>query len=791
MKISERWLRELINPCIDTNTLIEQMIMIGLEVNNLEPVKNLFSGVLLGKVVECRQHPNVFIFKILKVDIGKHKLFNIVCNYQECNVDEIVAVAIPGTILPGNKKVDIYKCYGELSEGIICSFSELGLGENKEMISFPHDTPVGMSLENFLNFPDNILDINVLPNRADCSSVMGMAREISVINSLSVSTPKFKLITPTIDDRIPISIQYPPDCPRYIGRVIKKINVNTITPLWMREKLRRSGINSVNIINDILNYILIELGQPIQIIDLSDVKDGIFIRKAQDKESLWLSNGNRISLSSDTLVMSNKISVLSIAGILNINKINHLTKDILVSIAFFPPLLIQNEVNKYKLHTDISYYYGRGVDPSLQYYAIERATSLLVSICGGYVGQIMDHTNAEFLPKLTPLHLRKSKLDKLIGYSIPNEKVNYILTSLGYKVTNINDGWKVITPSWRFDVDIEEDLVEDIIRIYGYDQIPIIPLHYNKESFVEKKTKFSLDRVKTLLVDRSYQEIISYSFVNPQIQQILYPSHIPLSLINPITIEMSVMRISLWTGLLCTVIYNQHRQYRQIRLFESGLCFSYQKANLQINQHFMLAGVISGFRFSDHWDVNREDIDFYDAKGDVESIFELMGKLDNIKFKRQINSALHPGKSAAIYFDQELIGFIGVIHPEIKKKLNLTGNCVLFELFWEKINKYDKPLINNLSKFPSNRRDISIIVSDEINAADIIDTCKEVIGNKLVNIKLFDIFKGNSIEKGYKSLSISLILQASNYTMEEKEINSIIRNCNINLQHKFGAYLRN
>lgn len=794
MEFSEFWLREWVNPAIDSKTLADQITMVGLAVDAIYPVAGFCSGVIIGQIVECWQHPNVHKLWMTKVNIGKKHTLNIICDAPNCRADLRVAVAPVNALLPGNLRIKANEIHGVSSEGKLCSFSELEISnDHSGIIELPVDAPIGSDIRDYLQLDDNIINISVTSNRADCLSLLGIAREVAVVNRLPLQKLRIEPVVPAINDTLSIYVDVPNACPCYLVRVVKNIDISLNTPFLMKEKLRRCGICPTGTIVDIINYILLELGQPIHIFDLNNIDGIIHVRLAHHGEVLNMLDGSQIILSSDTLVIADQRKALTIAGIFGSthSNITPYTCDIMLGCAFFNQSAI-GCAPCYNLHTSSFYRYERCVDHALQQIAIERATTLLIAIYGGQPGPVVNVTNVEALPQPKIINLRRAKLDKLVGYAISDYDINDIFTRLGCQVTQTKDCWQVMAPSWRFDITIEEDLVEEIIRIYGYDTIPKIPIHTNLKISNHRQTVVPLSRVKNLLVDRGYQEVITYSFINHKIQELLYPEQSPLLLPSPISVEMSAMRLSLWTGLLNTVVYNQNRQQQRIRLFESGLCFvPHSTANLGVRQNLMIAGVITGPRFNEHWDLVCHSVDFYDVKGDLEAILELVGKLDDTEFKAHANSALHPGQSAAIYLKDEIIGLIGVIHPLLEEKLNLHSRTMVFELYWEKFVEYKVPKFNNISPFPVNRRDIAIVVAEDIPAVDIIAECKKVGSHQLISINLFDVYRGKGIAEGFKSLAFSLILQDAAYTLTEKEINTIVARCVTALKHRFKASLRN
>lgn len=794
MKFSELWLREWVNPALDSVALSDQITMAGLEVDGMEPVAGAFHGVVVGEVVECGQHPNADKLRVTKINIGGGRLLDIVCGAPNCRQGLKVAVATVGAVLPGDFKIKAAKLRGEPSEGMLCSFAELGITDDHSgIIELPADAPVGTDIRRYLQLDDNTIEISVTPNRADCLGIMGIARDIAVVNGLPLTAPEIQPVTATLADTLPIRVEATKACPRYLGRVIKGINVKAATPLWMREKLRRCGIRSIDPVVDITNYILLELGQPMHAFDLDRIDGGIVVRMAAEGETLTLLDGTQATLNSDTLVIADHHKALAMGGIFGgaHSGVNEETANVLFECAFFAPLAITGRARRHGLHTDASHRYERGVDPTLQYKAMERATQLLLTICGGEAGPLIDQTDASQLPTQATIVLRREKLDRLIGHVIADQQVTDILMRLGCEVTAGKGEWHAVAPTWRFDIAIEEDLVEEVARVYGYNNIPDVPVQASLIMTQHREANLSLKRAKTLLVDKGYQEAITYSFVDPKLQQLLHPGKEALILPSPISSDMSAMRLSLWTGLLGAVVYNQNRQQGRVRLFESGLRFVPDaQADLGIRQDVMLAGVISGNRYEEHWDLARQTVDFYDLKGDLESLLDLTGKLDEVTFQAETHPALHPGQSAAIYLQDERIGFIGVVHPELESKLDLNGRTLVFELLWNKVADRVLPDAREISRFPANRRDIAVVVAEEVPAADIIDECKKVGVNQIVGVNLFDVYRGKGVNEGEKSLAISLILQDTSRTLEEEEIAATVAKCVAALKERFQATLR-
>ncbi|AKC60519.1 phenylalanine--tRNA ligase subunit beta [Blochmannia endosymbiont of Camponotus (Colobopsis) obliquus] len=795
MKVSESWLREWIGSDLNIKELTESLTMSGLKVNSLHPAANYFDGVIIGNIIACRQH---FIYNdlwIIKVNIGDDNPLNIVCSATNCTTHLKVVVAKSGATITGKKKIKTIEVHGYRSEGMLCSFKELGiLNSGSDIIILPDDAPIGLDFRDYLKFDDNVIDISIPFNRGDCLGLLGIARDITIINKLLLQKPQIHSIQPIINDILPIHVSEPNACPCYLGRIIKNIDNTISIPLWMKERLRRSGICFINPIMDIINYVSLELGYPINAFDLNKISGSVFVRLAKQGESLQLLNNTKINIQTDTLVIADQKQPLAIAGIVNGTNsiVDKSTCSILLECAFFSSSILIGKAKRYGLSNALSYRYERGIDPTLTKKVMERITFFLVKICGAYPGPILNVTNLNMLPKLNMIILHKSKLNKLIGHFISNDEINNILTRIGCKVTQITKDWRISIPYWRYDLKLEEDLIEEIIRIYGYDKLPMSSIYSTLKTININKKQFSLLRIKNLLVDRGYQEVITYSFVNPIIQNLLFPQKKSLKIANPTSIEMSVMRLSLWSSLISTIIYNQNRQQQRMKLFESGMVFFSDKNEpWKIGQHFMLSGIITGMRYEEYWDhKNHYFMDFYDIKGDVEAILNMTNKINKIEFKVTTNTALHPGQSAGIYLKNECIGFLGLIHPILEKQLNLNSHTLVFEIFWEKISKTNVSKIFNVTRFPINRRDINIIVAEEIAGGDVINECKIILKQELINIKLLDVYRGNNISKGFKSLTISLFLYNDYHTLTEIETNEIIVKCIQKLRKKFQASLK-
>ena len=810
MKFSESWLREWVNPALSSDELAHQITMAGLEVDGVDPVAGEFSGVVIGEVVECGPHPDADKLQVTKISLGdyssatveKGELIDIVCGAKNCRKGLKVAVATVGAVLPGDFKIKKAKLRGVPSFGMLCSESEIGLADDSAgIMELAADAPVGTCVREYLDLNDVTIDVDLTANRGDCLGLKGLAREVGVLNSLAVTEPTITAVVPTIDDALTINVEANEACPRYLGRVIKGINPSATTPLWMVEKLRRCGTRAIDPVVDVTNYVLLELGHPMHAFDLAKLDGGvnakITVRFANKEEKLTLLDEKEVTLKEGTLVIADEKKALAMAGIFGglESGVTTNTTDIFLESAFFAPLAILGKARQYGLHTDSSHRYERGIDPTLQFDAIERATELLLEIVGGQAGPVVEAKSDADIPQTKEVSLRREKLDGRIGHHIGDEQVSEILTRLGFTVSTTGEGvakvWQVIVPAYRFDIKIEVDLIEEVARIFGYNNIPNIAPKAALKMCEKKEAKLSLINLKQVLVNRDYQEAITYSFVDPKVQALLHPDQAVMTLPHPISSEMSVMRLSLWTGLLQSMVYNQNRQQGRVRLFEAGLRFvPDESAENGVRQQNMLAGVISGLRIDEHWSMEKAATDFYDIKGDVEALLALTCDAQGYEFSKAEVDALHPGQTAQITKNGVLVGHVGTLHPELERKLGLNGRTLIFELLLSEVLVQKIPEASDISRFPANRRDLAIVVKEEVDAKKVLQLIEKVGGNYLIDLNLFDVYQGQGIEEGYKSLAIALVLQDTSKTLEEKDITDVIDRVVETLKTELNASLR-
>ncbi len=790
MQISEAWLREYVNPEISTEQLVEQLTMAGLEIDSVTPAAAIFSGVVIGEVLSMQQHPDADRLRVCRVAVGEAEPLQIVCGASNVRVGLKIPAALIGAVLPGDFKIKKSKLRGEESFGMLCSEKELGLAADANgLMELADNAPVGTDIRDYLSLNDNIIEVDLTPNRADCLSVEGVARELAILNKLDWSVLQIETSTITHSDTVSVSVETPESCPRYLGRLLKGINAKAETPLWMRERLRRSGVRSLNAVVDVTNYVLIELGQPLHAFDAAKLTGNINVRISKADESITLLNGQTIKLDTETLIIADDKRALALAGVMggSDSAVTNETQDVFLECAFFTPKSIAGKARKFGLHTDSSHRFERGVDPNLQHRAIERATQLIIEIAGGSIGPITELTTEATLPTRPSVLLRRIRLEKTLGIVLENDQVVDIFQRLGMAVQTQADGWSVTPPGFRFDIVIEADLIEEVARIFGYNNIPNSSLLMRTELGKAPETVLNLDRVKDLLVDRGYQEAITYSFVDEEIQQAVAPADELIRLKNPISSDLSVMRTTLWCGLLKAALHNTHRQHHRVRFFESGLRFINKDGAMQ--QQKMFAGLTLGSAYSEQWGVASRKIDFFDVKADVQALFDLAE--GEVQFVASQHSALHPGQTAEILSLQgEKIGWLGMLHPTLEKQLGFDTQVFLFELDLDLMLNKPLPTFKPLSKYPSVRRDIALIVKEEVCISEIINCIKGCAEQALQDIVIFDIYRGKGVEEGSKSVAVSLILQDFSQTLTDSQIDAIFSALLDNLTTTINAKLR-
>lgn len=791
MKISENWLRTWVNPAIDSDTLSDQLTMLGLEVDELAPVAKPFTGVVVGEVLTVEQHSDADRLRVTTVNIGSGEPLQIVCGAPNVRAGMKAPVATIGAILPGDFKIKKGKLRGVESQGMLCGASEIDLEDKIDgLLELPDDAPVGVNIREYLKLDDNVIDISITPNRGDCFSIRGIAREVAVINQLQMNEPEIKSVDATITDEKKVVINTD-GAPRYLGRVIKNVNVKAATPEWMEQALARSGIRTHSILVDVTNYVLMELGQPMHAFDLAKIEGTVHVRQAKSQEKLQLLNDQEVELQEDVMVIADDQKALAIAGIMGglASSVTDDTTDIFLESAFFAPLAIAGRARRFGLHTDSSQRYERGVDFELPLIAMNRASQLIQELAGGEFGPITVAEKSDLLPKREAIELKQAQVDQLLGYKVAAEFITDALTRLGCEVTvQANGEWSVVPPSHRYDMAIYQDLIEEVARIDGYDNIQI-SLPSMDVQLAKYQDRFEIAQLRQTVVTLGYQEAISFSFADAKLEKQLNPQVSPLMLANPISSDLAAMRSTLLSSLIPCVQYNLNRQQSRVRFFELGLRFDYQNANSiqDLKQIPTLALVAVGSREPESWHAKPQPMDFFDFKGEVEEILAA-GRV-KVEYVRSERPWLHPGQSAEILVDGQSIGYLGRLHPSLENELDLSTTWVA-ELDQAAVLQSYVSNFTELSRFPSVRRDIALLISDNINVRDIQQLIEKTGGELLDSTWLFDVYTGQGVEEGKRSLAFALLWQHPSRTLEDAEIKSGMDNIIQVLENTYQATLR-
>jgi phenylalanyl-tRNA synthetase beta chain len=791
MKFSEQWLRTWVNPDVSRDELVARLSMTGLEVDSVTPAAGEFSGVVVGEILSAEQHPDADKLRVCRVSNGSEE-FQVVCGAPNARAGIKIPFAMVGAVLGEDFKIKKAKLRGVESFGMLCSAAELQISEDHDgLYELPQDAPVGQSVREYLGLDDAIIEVDLTPNRGDCLSIAGLAREVGANYGAAVTRAEVAPVAAVHDDVRPVELVAAEACPRYLGRVIRNVDLSRATPLWMVERLRRSDIRSIDAVVDITNYVMLELGQPMHAFDLAEIKGGIRVRLAEEGEKLVLLDGQEISLRADTLVIADHERPLAMAGIMGgeHSGVSENTRDLFLESAFFDTIAIAGKARGYSLHTDSSHRFERGVDWQLQREAMERATALILEIVGGEPGPIVEAAEQGALPTLKQITLRNERITQMLGMQMSEADVVGYLKGLGLGVSAQAEGqWQVDVPSHRFDISIEVDLIEELARLYGYNRLPVSAPTAALTLAGKPETRGELPALRRLLVARGYHEAITYSFIEPGLSKQFEPQVEPLALANPISSDMAVMRPSLWPGLSKAVQYNQNRQQGRVRLFESGQRFIPAAEGLQ--QEVMLSGIVTGSRQPEGWANGAEKIDFFDVKADVEAILAQSAAGVTFRFEPVEHPALHPGQSARILNGDEQVGLMGALHPQLVADLDLNGPVFVFELALAKICQGQLPRFEELSRYPEVRRDIALVVDRTVLAEDLLSCIRAEAGAHLKNLRLFDVYEGKGIDPHRKSMAIGLTLQDSSRTLTDDEVNAVMDRVLQSLEQGFNATLR-
>jgi phenylalanyl-tRNA synthetase beta chain len=795
MKVTYRWLQEFTPIGVSPEVLAAQLTMAGLEVESLEPVAPPFSGVVVGEVLEAGRHPDAEKLSLCQVTTdGKNRL-QIVCGAKNVRAGLKVAVAMVGARLPNDVLIQRAKLRGQESQGMLCSARELGLGEEHDgIMELERSLPLNQNVREALDLDDHVLDVNATPNRGDCMSVFGIARDYSAAHERRYIQYQVAPVVPNPEAVFPVALESP-GCPVFASRVIRGVRPNAQSPEWLRERLRRVGINSISAIVDVTNYVMTELGQPMHAYDLAKLTDGITVRAAATQERLTLLDDKEYELDPDFLVIADASGAIGLAGIMGGRRtaISESTTDVLLESAHFAPDAVSGRARRLGLFTDAAQRFERGVDPTLPAIAIERATALLMACAGGLPGPVQVTRGSTTTPGDEPsVPLRRGRLTRLLGVPVPDDEVHAVLAAISERIETTAEGWRVRKPPHRFDIRIEADLIEEVARLRGFDSIAEIPAVALQIPGTAPEGRVPNERLLAAMADRGYREIISYAFVDPLLQQQLFPDTPTLKLANPISAELSEMRVSLWPGLINACRENLRRQQSRVRLFEIGNKFNLPKdaqhgALMEIET---LAGIATGTRWPQQWGSQSEPVDFYDIKADVLEALALSGDASSVRFEADSVSALRPGRAARIYRGAKPIGWIGEIHPQVTKALDLPSTAFLFELEIESAFSSNPPQFHKISKFPSVRRDLSIVVDEGVPLAVLQENVTVSASGLLSELRVFDVYRGPSIESGRKSVALGLILQDSSRTLTDVDADAVVTAVATRLRDVLSATIR-
>ena len=787
MIISEQWLRTWVSPQVTTDALSHKLTMIGLEVDSIAGAAEAFSGVVVAQIIAAEQHPDADKLRVCTVNAGDETV-QIVCGAPNARAGLIAPLAKVGAVLPGDFKIKKAKLRGVESQGMLCAGAELTISEDNDgLMELPADAPIGADIREYLSLDDQVIELGLTPNRADCLSVRGIARDVAVAFDETLNETAIAPVESTIADTFPVAIEATAKCPRYLGRVIKNVDLSRPTHDYMRERLERAGLRSIDAAVDVTNYVLLELGQPLHAFDLDQLNGGIVVRECKPDEVLTLLDGTEQALEPGTLVIADHTQPLALAGIMGgaDSGVSESTTNLFLESAFFTPELMAGRARSYGLHTDASHRYERGVDFQLQREAMERATQLFIDAVGGEPGPVTEVVSDADLPVNEAVLLREAQIEKLLGIKIDRVEVERILEGLGFWVVGHQQGWLCTAPSWRFDMGLEVDLIEELARIIGFDAIPSQPIKANLIPLAVPETARALRLAKNDLVARGYFEAVTFSFVAPELQAHFDPELSPIALKNPISADLAVMRTSLIPGLLKAIAHNASRQQSRVKLFETGLKFMPGEGTEQIP---MLAIAVSGLRDLEGWSTDKTAADFFDVKGTVEGLLANLG--DRLTFEASVFPGLHDGQSAAILVDGKCVGRIGAVHPSVRKVMGIPANTVVAEVLQSVVNEVAMPAYDDISKYPETRRDLALVADKSAASAEVLSTIRKAAGSLLTKLDLFDVYEGAGLAEGKKSLAIGLTFQDQSRTLDESEVSSAVDQVLDSLQEKLGIELR-
>jgi phenylalanyl-tRNA synthetase beta chain len=793
MRVPYSWLREWVPVTWPAQELGSRLTMAGFELEAIEPAAPEFTGVVVAEILEATRHPQADKLQVCRVSIGSGEPLQIVCGAANARAGLKSALAVVGAKLPGGLDIEAAKLRGVESQGMLASARELGLAETSSgILELPADAPVGKPLREYLQLDDRVLEVGVTANRGDAMSIVGIAREAAALSGLALTGPKIEAVPAASKDTFPVQLDAKAACPKFAGRVIRGVNNRASTPMWLRERLRRGGLRSISPVVDVTNYVLLELGQPMHAYDLSKLRGGIIVRHARQGEPITLLDGRTAEAAEDVLLITDREGPVGAAGIMGGERtsVSPDTTDVFFEVAYFSPDAVRGRSRRWGLVTDAGQRYERGVDPAGQERAIERATALLISIAGGQPGPVVVTQAAEYLPRRAPVALRRSQLDRLLGTSVESARVTAALAGLQMQVKTTPSGWEVTPPSHRFDITIEADLIEEVARIVGFDSIPEEDARVAQQ-FRTLPEECAPDRaLYETLTSRGYYEVITYAFVDPAQQKRLFPDREGFALSNPISADLSVMRVSLWPGLLKVALENQRRQQDRIRLFERGTRF--ETGGSGVREIDTLSGLAYGARLPEQWGVPKESrapVDFFDVKADVEALLVGTVGLDDVTFETGSISCLHPGRAARILHKGRAVGWLGELHPSLVQALDFTYVPVLFELDIESLEVV-RPVFADISRFPAVRRDLAVVLDEKVPLSALRERVVLAASSLLRQFRVFDVYRGPGVETGRKSVALGLIFQDITRTLTDEDADRAVASVIAELRVSLNAKIR-
>ena len=784
MQFSENWLRSLVNTDIDSPALSHALTMAGLEVEDMQPVAAAFSKVVVAKILSAEKHPDADRLQICKVDVGLAEPLQIVCGAANARAGLIAPCAMVGAELPGIS-IKQAKVRGVESFGMMCSSKELGISaEATGLLELASDAVVGQSIREYLDLDDHLLTLKLTPNRSDCLSITGIARDVAAITGAKTNFDVITAIPATLNTIKAVTVTEQAACPRYCGRLISGVNAQASTPDWMVKRIERSGLRSISALVDVTNYVLLALGQPMHAFDAAKLNGDISVRFAKENEKLELLNDQTIELKSDDLVIADANGAVALAGIMGGKQtsVDDSTTEIFLESAFFSPSVIAGKARRLGLSTDSSYRFERGVDFGNTKNAIEFATLLILDICGGQAGEVTEVQG--ILPVRHPVKLRMARLVSVLGIPFEQAQVALLLTQLGFEFSAANAEFTIIPPSYRFDIRIEEDLIEEVARLHGYDHIPAIAPVAELLMLQAPEARLHQNKLRDRLVAVGYQEVVNYSFVDESWERDLLGNANPIKLQNPIASNLSVMRTSLWGGLLDTLTYNLNRKQDRAFLFEIGTV--YFKHSNGFVETTRVSGLAYGSAKPEQWAANSEDVDFFEVKAHVD---RLLGS--QAVYEKAEHVALHPGQTARILKDGKVIGFLGKLHPKWQQHYSFSKGTYLFELDLEAISSRDIPSYQEVSKLLPIRRDLAVVLDEKIAVGEVFASLKNANIPLIQDVSLFDLYQGQGVPENKKSLALSVLMHDTQKTLTDSDADTTVANLLQLLQNEFGATLRN